>query len=156
MTWSRAAIEASIVSRRLHAANKVKRIDAATLNYKPATGAKQELARASEVMVVKQLRAQHSGGQRPVDVIVRSGTRTMGVEVKTMVDNKNNKITMHPESYARKIAWAHSHHASLHTIVIDKRGGTTQQYYRKGIGSFRMVGLTAVKNGPALRALMGL
>ena len=156
MAWSDAARAAAAEARRLHALSTIKKTQLTTLSYKPSTGAKQELARLSEVMVVKQLRAQHFGGQRPVDVIVRSGTRTMGVEVKTLVDNKNNKITMHADSYARKIAWARSNHASLHTIVFDKRGGGMKQYYRKGIGSFRMVGLAAVRNGPDLRRLMGV
>jgi len=78
-----------------------------------------------------------------------------GVEVKTLVDNKNNKITMHPSSRARKTAWAHSHHARLHTVVVDSRA-KNKLYYHKGVGSFRMGSLQPVSSAAHLRRLMGL
>jgi hypothetical protein len=56
------------------------------------------------------------------------------IEVKTVIHGSNDKITMHPESLARKLAvggykrW---------TFVVDVRGTEAQYYLYDGVGSFR-------------------
>ena len=116
--------ETSSLNRALRAIN----------NHKPSTAAKQRLAEAQERTIVRALGAKQSEDNDPVDVygVARSG-RKYGVEVKTLVDNKNDKITMHPESLARKERWARKEKAVLHTVVIDVRTADRAVYYRKDV-----------------------
>ena len=73
-----------------------------------------------------------------------------GFEVKSLVDNKNNKITMHKSSLQRKKEWlAEKPNRRIHTVIFDSRdtfnGGAGKDtysgrktYYREGVGSFRL------------------
>ena len=126
----------------------------ASATYKPSTKAKQDLATAAEKRVTKMLGGESTGDNLPVDVIVKGGGKTYGVEVKSISDNGNNKITMHPPSLARKLAWAKTNRASVHTVVVDTRSNTV--YYREGVGSFRLHTLTRVQSAAHLRKLLGI
>jgi hypothetical protein len=121
--------------------------------YKPSSKDKQDRATAAERLVAKMLRAKPTGDNQPVDVVFEISGRMHGVEIKSISDNGNNKITMHPESLRRKISWGHSNHATLHTVVVDTRTNTI--YYRHGVGSFRLHTLTKVNSAAHLRQLMG-
>jgi len=156
MAWSEAAREAAALARRMHAHQHAVKHANAIASHKPSTKAKQDIARQSEMMIAAQLRSEHYGKSAPVDVVVKRGAKLIGVEVKTLIDNKNDKITMHGESLARKVKWGHQNHAAMYTVVIDRRAGATHEYYRKGVGSFRLSTLIAVKNGANLRTVFGV
>lgn len=107
------------------------------------------------------------GGKRtddnlPVDVITSVAGRTKGIEVKTMVNNTNDKITMRKDAIEKKVSWGRSNHASVHTVVLDDRGKLGNPgysghriYYAKGSGSFRLGGMTKVTSTAHLKELLG-
>lgn len=124
----------------------------ATSSHKPSTKAKQDLATDAEKKIIKMLGGKGTGDNKPVDVVLERDGRVYGIEVKSISDNGNNKITMHKESLERKVKWGRSNHASLHTVVVDSRSGTV--LYRKGVGSFRIHTMTVVNNNVHLQALV--
>lgn len=157
MAWSDAARAAALAARRAHAHRKVQRSARAKTTYKPSNSAKQAIAARGEAHVRSLLgvnKRKGTSGTNPVDLAFKRGGRAHGVEVKTLIDNKNNKITMHPSSRHRKIAWAAAHHARLHTVVVDSRAGN-RVYYRAGVGSFRFNALMPVSSAAHLRRLIG-
>lgn len=101
----------------------------------------------------------------PVDVVVDGGVKH-GVELKTMVANKNNKITMKRSAMERKAAWEKANKATFHTVVIDdsavfnaKGEGKHDEskrriFYRRGFGSFRVNTMYEVKSIAELKKLM--
>jgi len=64
------------------------------------------------------------------------------IEVKTIVQGINDKVTMHPSSLARKVAFAEQNGVQPHTVVKDDRTG--QVYYKEGVGSFRLSSMREV------------
>lgn len=70
-----------------------------------------------------------------------------GVELKTMQESANGKITMSKTALARKMAEASRDKLKTFTVVADKRGGSTKYYYKEGLGSFRVGSMTPVKLG---------
>ena len=65
-----------------------------------------------------------------------------GVELKTMVESANGKITMSKAALARKMAEAQHDKLRTFTVVADRRGGNTTYYYKEGLGSFRVGSMT--------------
>ena len=117
--------------------------------------------------------AQAIGGlsfkdNEPVDIVVgdASGRVRHGVELKTMVDNGNNKITMKQSAMQRKAKWERSNRATFHTVVFDdtqvyNAKGQGQHdvskrriFYRRGFGSFRVGTMHEVKSMKELKQLM--
>jgi len=87
------------------------------------------------------------------------------VELKTMVDNDNVKITCKTDAQARKIKYAVEQGAKLHTVVLDDHNvydpaGDDHDdsrrvfYYRRGVGSFRVETMHKCKNLAELKRLM--
>lgn len=130
------------------------RAQRASETYKPSTAAKQRKAEANEIVVAKIVGGKGTDDNSPMDVTSKIGSRVHGIEVKTLIDNVNNKITMHPASRERKEAWAKSNHATIHTVVVDDRSARRQIYYRRGVGSFRIKSMIPVSNKTHLNALM--
>jgi hypothetical protein len=120
------------------------RTSRALATYKPSTQARQAIASASEQDITQAIGGTRTDDNDPFDTTVRDGGHFHGVEVKTLIDNTNDKITMHPESRDRKVAWGRSNHAATHTIVKDVRSGQARYYYRRGVGSFRISSMRAV------------
>lgn len=89
---------------------------------------------------------------QPFDVVVGRAA----IEVKVFVDQKNDKITMHPESLARKVSAARKLKVQAHTVVFDTRSGKPTIYYRKGVGSFRVGSLEKVESLKELRSKLGV
>mgnify|MGYP001593290727 CR=1 FL=1 len=161
MAWSEAARRAAAEARRRRARPKPiyvpTRKARALASHKPATAHKQRLADESEKRVARMLGGERTGDNLPVDHVVKNKAgKVFGVEVKTLVDQRNDKLTMHPDALARKVRWGHANHASLYTVVVDLRGQTPQMLYRRGVGSFRLAGLTPVQDGAHLKQLMGV
>lgn len=121
-----------------------------------SSAAKRERALATHIPQTKQVRAAANRAERDVAKII--GGRDLpdhepfdviknrnAVEVKAILAGKNDKITMHPESLARKIAWAKKNKMNSHTVIIDYRDGAPKYYHRKGLGSFRLSAMNQVK-----------
>jgi len=66
----------------------------------------------------------------------------VGIEVKTLVNGKNEKITMSKTALGRKIAEQRADEIKAYTVVVDRRtGGLTGNatyYVKEGLGSFRL------------------
>jgi hypothetical protein len=97
-------------------------------------------------------------GSAPVDVVViKDGIAVVGIELKTVLTNGNDKITMKAAAIERKHEWASRTGASLHTIVFDDRLVFGQDgrklpehrrvYHRPGCGSFRLCNMQEVVGG---------
>lgn len=134
-------------------------------SYKPATAEKQRHAENNESVIAKAIGANQSGDNLPMDVTLKIGGKLHGIEVKTMVDNANSKITMHPESRQRKEAWAKTNKGAVHTVVIDDRdkfaGGANKHqysghkiYYKSGVGAYRISQMQPVTNLEQLKGLL--
>lgn len=94
------------------------------------------------------------------------GKMRHGVELKTMVDNKANKITMKRSAMENKAAWEKKHKALGHTVVLDdskvfnaKGEGQHDEskrkiFYRRGYGSFRVNTMYQVKDMAELKILL--
>jgi hypothetical protein len=97
----------------------------------------------------------------PADVVIAGpdGRVRHGIELKTMVDNKNNKITMKRSAMERKAAWERKNKATFHTVVLDDHAAFNANgpgehdesrrriFYRRGFGSFRVGTMYEVKGG---------
>ncbi len=158
-------------------------------------GTRAERAKAAHVMVDKTIQryaeehneprfAEAVGGEsyrdsEPVDVGIRAGGRVAhGLELKTMVSNSNNKITMKSSAMEKKKAWQEQTGAAFHTVVLDDQNvfqakgqiddhtpGTQgyadlhdaskrQIYYKRGAGSFRVNGMHPVADHAELLRLL--
>jgi 2'-5' RNA ligase len=123
--------------------------------HKPVTRLKRVRAEVNEARVAKMIAGSETDDNAPTDVTVRLDGQLHGIEVKTFIDNAHDKITMHPASLDRKVAWGREHDAVLHTVVFDNRPGHAHElYYKRGVGSFRLGGLTKVANATDLKRLM--
>jgi len=124
--------------------HKSARIARAKSTHIPSTRSSQKAAARSEKVVANALQGKSTDDHEPMDVVVNENGRVIGVEVKSILAGKNDKITMHPDSLARKVEWVKAHKATGHTIAIDLRGGQRTFYYRKGFGSFRLSSMQRV------------
>lgn len=120
------------------------RVARAKATHIPSTRAVQKKAAASEQTVARVLRGKSTDDHEPMDVVIRDAERIAGIEVKTIVAGKNDKLTMHPSSLARKKEWVAAHKASGHTVAIDLRGKSPRYFYRSGFGSFRLSSMQPV------------
>lgn len=121
----------------------------ALATYKPATREKQQIADRSERLLAKELKAERTPDNSPFDLLIGKHA----VEVKTLVDQKNSKLTCRPESCARKRAAARKLKVRAHTVAVDMRGGKPEYYYAKGVGSFRLGSMRKVTL-PELREVL--
>lgn len=100
----------------------------------------------------------------PVDIVTGSG----GVELKTVVYNSNDKITMKRSAMEKKAKWERENGADVHTVVLDDRDvfnakgegdhdeSKRVMYYRRGYGSFRIGAMHRVESVEELKRLMEL
>ena len=144
------------------------KVAAAAKSHKPSTVDKQRHAEANEPIVAAALKGHSTEDNLPMDVLLKKRSNSgklIGIELKTMLDNGNDKITMHPHSRQRKLDWAKQHKAAVHTVVLDHRdrfqGGKFKAqysgheiYYRPGVGSFRLGGMLQPKDYKALHKLI--
>ena len=139
----------------------------AIASHKPSTQEKQDAGDKGQRDVAKGLKADVSPDNQPMDVTTKLDGVSHGVEVKTMLDNGNDKITMHPESRERKEEWAKKNEAINHTVVLDRRdtfnGGANKSqysgheiYYRRGVGAYRVGGMYQAKNMAEVKSLMAM
>lgn len=127
----------------------------------PITAANQRHAEKNELSVRNMIGGTRTDDNLPVDVVTTIKGRMHGVEVKTFINNTNDKITMRKAAIEKKVAWGRSNHASVHTVVIDDRDKFGSKhysghriYYAKGSGSFRLNSLTKVTSPQHLKELL--
>ena len=97
--------------------------------------------------------SQRTKDKGAVDLTWEHGGKAIaGLEIKSMMDNKNSKIAVHKSSKIRKLAWMILNQgAVVHTLVVDDRNtfaeGTPESkkqwsggrlYYKRGAGAFRL------------------
>jgi len=123
----------------------------ATASYKPMTAAILAKAHEMEAKVAAAVRGRQLPDNEPFDVVQGKNV----FEVKTIVRGKNPKITMHPESLARKVDAARKTGAKTHTVVVDIRGGRLDVYYKEGLGSFRLKNMEKLSGWAELRRRVG-
>ena len=116
------------------------------------TGKKsQDIAERSEIVLAKALGIPKSGDNLAFDV----RNDDVAIEVKTLVNGKNEKITMGKTALGRKLAEQRAEGLKAYTVVVDRRqGGMTGHatyYYREGLGSFRLGSMTKVSLGELKR-----
>ena len=100
----------------------------------------QDIARAME----KSLAAALGMKRTPdLDAFDLTGSK-YAVEVKTMISNTNDKITMSKEAIARKDAFIEKSGLKPFTVVIDARGAEPKYFIRAKYGSFRVGSMTPV------------
>ena len=72
----------------------------------------------------------------------------VGIEVKTLVNGKNEKITMSKAALGRKIAEQRADELKTYTVVVDRRtgglAGKATYYVKEGLGSFRLGSMTKI------------
>jgi hypothetical protein len=124
-------------------------------NFVPAYAAAQRQAEQNELTVRSMVGGTRTQGNAPVDVVVTIGGKVKGIEVKTLISNTNDKITVRKSAMEKKDQWAHANHASVHTVVLDDREkGHSPLYYAKGHGSFRISAMTPVRDADHLKKLL--
>lgn len=110
----------------------------AIATHKPMTKEKWKIATRSVRQLSRYLGGEMTDNNRPMDVVVETAQGLQGIEVKTVLTNTTNQITMHPESLARKVKWVRANRAQGHTIIVDRRQTPPVYYHREGFGSFRL------------------
>ena len=130
-------------------------------HFKPADVRAQRHAEANELKIRQMIGGMRTDDNLPVDVITTIGGQKHGVEVKTLIINTNDKITMRADALERKAEWAKDNDAIVHTVVIDDREkflsahySGHQFYYRRGSGSFRLGGMVKVASAAHLKRLV--
>jgi hypothetical protein len=122
----------------------------------------------NEPILAKSIGGVSLRDNEPVDVVIhdKGGQIQHGVELKTMTDNANGKITMSAGAIDKKMAWAKKNHADFHTIVYDDSAvkdanglgkhddSQRKMYYRRGAGSFRVTSMQPVENAKELKTLI--
>ena len=134
----------------------------------------------NEPVLAKMLGGSSIKDNQPVDIVVFKGGKKVpqgplehaeykallakhgaayGIEMKTIVSNKANKLTMKRSAMDLKKGWEQGAAADIHTIVFDdskvfnalgpgKHDDTKRRiFYRLGYGSFRIDKMHEVKGG---------
>ena len=125
----------------------ITREERARLSHKPATAEKRRLADKSERMVARALGMERTADNAAFDL----EDEHTAIEVKTLMDNDNQKITMHPESLRRKQEWAAARGKATFTVVVDRRLTTPKYFIKEGLGSFRIGSMERVGSLRELR-----
>jgi hypothetical protein len=124
----------------------------------------------NEAMLAAALGSKRVGHNLPADIIIHdaSGKPAHGLEVKTIISNKESRIKMDPPAIARKRMWSRKQKAPFHTIVLDDThvfdaGGIGVHdeskriiYYRRGVGSFRTKNMHICKDTNELKSLIDM
>jgi hypothetical protein len=129
----------------------------AIASHKPSTAAKQRIGDRQQRAVARGIGGAVTPDNAPMDVTLKVDGRNVGVEVKTFVDQKNNKVTVHPESGARKASWGRREKASRSIlVVVDARQGSlysgNRYYVADGVRSYRLSSMTPMRTMADVRA----
>jgi len=119
----------------------------AKASYVMVTPEKYQKSKQWERKVAETLKGQSFADNQAFDIL--SGK--IAIELKVLDAGKNDKITMHPESLARKVKEAKKSGLETATVAVDTRGGKTQIYFKEGLGSFRLGSMEKIKSLDELR-----
>lgn len=108
--------------------------------YKPCNVEQQRAADKQEAILSKALGIPQTKDNSAFDL----RNDDVGVELKTVMSGKNEKITMNKEALGRKVAEASAEGLKTFTVVADTRSGKTQYMYSPKLGSLRLGGMTKV------------
>lgn len=135
----------------------------------------QEYTKKNEYTVAKHLGGKADADNKAVDVEIKhkEDGKIHGVEVKTLVQGKNDKVTMHKtpkpgelkSAIDRKVDFQNAHGTTVHTVIDDHRarfkGGENKHlysgndlYYKRGTGSFNLSSMHPVKDWKEMKVLM--
>jgi phosphohistidine phosphatase len=107
----------------------------------------QEIADKSEKVLSDAVGIPRTADNSPFDL----RNDDVGIEVKTLVNGKNEKITMSKAALGRKLAEQRADGIKAYTVVVDRRAGglsgRATYYYREGLGSFRLGSMTKTTLG---------
>lgn len=164
------------------------RSDRAKAAFKRAGKKELTFAAAREALVLSSIKnAVHIGGTDVFDGFITKTGQWRGpedndkiahaIEVKTLIDNKNNKITMHPEAKRRKEYFARKTQCAVHLIGVEgrtkykdgenmaqleiamKKAGITKPpyaWYKRGLGSPYLWTCMPVNSPEELTAVMSM
>lgn len=97
----------------------------------------QVTAEANEKILASVLGGKSYNDTEPVDILVKTGGRLIGIEVKTLLYQKSDKLTMNHGAIPRKLKWQKKTGAELYTVAIDSRNPKNVTcYVRPGVGSW--------------------
>ena len=96
---------------------------------------------------------------------VKVGGKMIGLEVKTFLDNTNDKATVHKESRKRKEKWARKHKAKIGMVILDDRDrwedgahkekwSGHRMYFKNKVGACRLSTMEKVKDAAHLLELI--
>jgi hypothetical protein len=138
-------------------------------SYRACNAAEQRYSVAQEKVFASAIGGTHMADNQPIDVTApRASTKGLhGFEVKTLVNQKNDKITMKREAIDAKVAWSRANKGVLHTVVLDHRdrfdGGANaslhsggEVYYSRGIGALRLSSMHKCQGMDELKSLIDL
>ena len=117
----------------------------------------QDIAERSEVVLAKALGIPKSGNNLAFDV----RNDDVAIECKTLVNGKNERISMGKAALGRKLAEQRAEGLKVYTVVVDRRAeyssrighgakvgdpltGHATYYYKEGVGSWRLGSMTKV------------
>jgi len=123
----------------------------ATASHIGVTTARRRHADRRQADVARFIGGRQTGDNEPFDVI----RGRSAIEVKTMIDQSNDKITMHPDSLERKQQDA-KRFSRVYTLVVDDRPGSGGKLYlREGLGSFRLGAMQPISRAELARKFKG-
>jgi inorganic pyrophosphatase len=111
-----------------------------------------DLAEKTENKVNQVLGAVKSHDNSPFDVTTKIGNRNIGVEVKALVTQKNDKITQKGDAIDRKMSYGKANgikSSGMYTVAVDYRSNRSNPdvYIRQGVGSFRIGNMEKINGG---------
>lgn len=128
------------------------RTERAKRSHKPVTAEKYALTKLNEKRLAKAMKGVTSAEVTAAfDVITKNAL----IEVKTIVESANDKVTMHQSSRLRKLAVSETLEKPCYTVVFDERNGSSRIYWKEGVGSFRLGSMNLIGSLSALVAVIG-
>lgn len=119
----------------------------AKLHYVPTTKKKAAIALECEERVAKIFGVERCPDNAPYDVVARK----IGIEVKSLIEGKQDCVYIRKDAKLAKIAMLRTHEvSSCFTVVIDLRGDEEKIYLKPGIGSYRLKSMIRMPNLDAL------
>ncbi len=112
------------------------------------TGQKEQaIADKSEKVLSDAIGVPRTGNNSAFDL----RNDDVGIEVKTLINGKNEKITMSKAALGRKLAEQRADGIKGFTVVVDRRAGGLSgkgtYYVKEGFGSFRVSSMTKISLG---------
>lgn len=112
--------------------------------------AQQDKAEQGEQLVTKALHGEQQHNNSPMDVTLKlPNGKIMGLEVKSMLQQKQDRIYIKGNALTRKVAWGKTNKAPIGTVALDFRTNPDKPdvYYKSGVGAFHIGSMSPVQGG---------